>query len=340
LLPQPLENRIVLLIIIAVCVLLLIPVIIASTLQSCTPVQQPEQNENDSSIDLKTGKLSTINVFVAEDNKVETMDMEEYILCVVSAEMPASYEIEALKAQACAARTFAVSRMENGGCSRAKNADICTDSGHCQAYNSPEEMKKHWGGEYLTKYNKIKKAVEETKGQIIVYNDKPISALYHSTSGGYTEDSENVFSSSLPYLRSVKSDGEEPYASRFHGEVTVPYSDFAAKMHKFNARINIGETKAANAITDIDRSSTGRVLKLKVDGQTLTGRELRGIFNLNSTNFKVNYKEGKVVFDTIGFGHGVGMSQTGANAMAKQGSNYKQILTHYYTGVSIKTAYQ
>ena len=326
-------------IIIGVCILILIPIIIASSLSSCSPTPQ-DNGGGDSSIDLKTGSDRTINVFVEADNKVEAMKLEDYILCVVSAEMPASYGPEALKAQACAARTFAVSKMQNGGCGKAKDADICTDSGHCQAFRSLEQLKKNWGAEYLTKYNKVKKAVEETAGQIIVYNGKPISALYHSTSGGYTEDSENVFSSRVPYLRSVKSEGEEPYASRFYGEVKVSYADFTSKMHKFNSGININQNDVEKNIAGIDRSSTGRVLKLKVGGQSLTGRQLRGIFGLNSTNFKISCEDGDVIFDTVGFGHGVGMSQTGANAMAKKGSDYKAILTHYYTGVSVKSIEQ
>ena len=168
--PVTLERRIIPLIILLLCLLLIIPVIIVSL------TTRPAQ---DGGVSLeKSGQAHTINVFVTAENKVKAMDLEDYITSVVAGEMPATYYPEALKAQACAARTFAVSRMESGGCNRAKNADVCTDSGHCQAYVSPEKMKSNWGGEYVTKYNKVKDAVQETQGDVIIYEGKPISALY------------------------------------------------------------------------------------------------------------------------------------------------------------------
>ena len=333
-LPQHLENKIILLLIIVLCIILLIPILIASF---SLPASDRAQDKTEEQLTLSDKE---IRVYVEKEKKVVTMDLEEYIIRVVSAEMPASYEIEALKAQACAARTFALSRMQNGGCSKAQNAQVCTNSNHCQAYISPEDMKKNWGSDYDTKFNKVKKAVEETKGKIITYHDIPISALYHSTSGGYTENSEDVFVSAKPYLRSVVSGGEEPYAPRFYGQVKIPYGEFISKLKSFNKNIQMTEGNIEKKITDIQRTNTNRVAQLKADGQVITGRELRGLFDLNSTNFKISFENKHVVFDTIGFGHGVGMSQTGANAMAKKGAKFDEILKHYYTGVSIVIANQ
>lgn len=328
--PQLSENRIILLLIIALCILILIPILIASFSLSAGDRTCDETEEKISF----GGKC--IRVYVEKEKKVVTMDLEEYIICVVSAEMPVSYELEALKAQACAARTFAVSRMmQNGGCSKASGAQVCTSSNHCQAYISVEDMKKNWGSDYEIKCNKIKKAVSETKGQIITYQNKPISALYHSTSGGYTENSEDVFVTAKPYLRSVISEGEEPYAPRFYGQVKVSYKDFISKLKAFDKDIQITEENIETKIMDIKRTNTNRVEQLKIDDKAITGREFRGLFGLNSTNFKINFENKHVVFNTIGFGHGVGMSQTGANAMAKKGAKYGEILKHYYTGVSI-----
>jgi len=324
------ERKIVLTIVLLIIIILLIPFCIAL----CNPKAAAEVKEDDLT-KIETGKKRTVNVYVVKDKKLVTLDLEEYVLRVTAGEMPATYDLEALKAQACAARTFTVRRMVGGGCGKVKGADICTDSGHCQAYKSPEDMKKNWGAEYLTKYEKVKQAVEETSGKVIVYKGELITALYHSTSGGYTENSEDVFVSAKPYLRSVKSEGEEPYAARFHGEVALSNKDFASKLNAFSKDIDVSSSAVEKSITNIKRSETGRVLTLQVDGKKLTGRDIRKIFGLNSTNFKISYQDNKVIFDTIGFGHGVGLSQTGANAMAKKGSKYSEIIKHYYTGVQI-----
>jgi stage II sporulation protein D len=327
------EKRIILVVILLVIIIILIPVGIALCSPRAAPVPPSAPKEEPSETGISGGK--TVDVYVVKEKKLVKMGLEDYVMRVTAGEMPATYDLEALKAQACAARTFTVRRMQGGGCGKVKGADICTDSGHCQAYKSPEDMKKNWGAEYLTKYKKVKQAVEETKGKIIVYKGEPITALYHSTSGGYTENSEDVFVSAKPYLRSVKSEGEEPYAPRFRGEVTVSNKDFAAKLRAFSGAIDVPAAAVPESVTNIKRSPTGRVLTLKVDGKQLTGRDIRKIFNLNSTNFKISYKDNKVVFDTLGYGHGVGLSQTGANAMAKKGAGYEEILKHYYSGVDI-----
>jgi stage II sporulation protein D len=273
-------------------------------------------------------------VNVLQDGKVEEMDMEAYVLGVVAAEMPADYDTEALKAQAVAARTFTVEKMENGGCDRAPGAQVCTDSSHCQAYCSIEARKKKWGAAYDAKEAKLRSAVEATRGLIILYHDEPILALFHASSGGRTEDVENVFSKSLPYLRSVESAGEDN-ASRFTAQKTVSTGRFASviRSHAKAAELKAGDME--KWVGKTVRFPSGRVKTIEIGGAEFTGRQIREMFALDSTHFTLSFSQGKAVFSTLGFGHGVGMSQAGAEAMAKGGASYQQILTHYYTGVTI-----
>jgi stage II sporulation protein D len=194
-----------------------------------------------------------------------------------------------------------------------------------------EEMKDVWGNDAEKNLKKITQAVSSTIGEVLLYDGEEIQVFYHACAGGMTENCENVYSESLPYLVSVDSMGEEAY-SQYYGEVTVGFDEFAAAMRAFSPSVEIDDVRTC--IGDIVRYDSGRVESIRIGNETFTGREIRGIFSLNSANFTVDM-DGDVTFDTIGFGHGVGMSQTGANAMAQDGSDYKDILMHYYTGVTI-----
>lgn len=277
----------------------------------------------------ENGDDGVIAVYV--DGETVEMDLEEYIMGVVAGEMPASYEPEALKAQAVAARTYTLHLKHNGGCSAHPGADVCTNSGHCQAYLTQEEMKDAWGNNYNKYLAKIKDAVYSTQGEEIYYEGEEIQVFYHSSSGGMTEDCANVYQESLPYLVSVDSEGEEGY-SNYYGKVTVSYDEFVSKMEDFSPSIKLSGT--AEDIGDIERYESGRVKSIEIGNESFTGREIRQIFGLNSTNFTVKATD-EVTFSTIGFGHGVGMSQTGANEMAKNGADYIEILEHYFTGVTV-----
>ena len=270
-----------------------------------------------------------INVWLAGD--VATMPLEEYLVGVVAAEMPASYELEALKAQAVAARTYTVYKANHGGCSAHAGADICTDSKHCQAYLSAEKMSTRWGDRTQEHLEKIIQAVQQTRGEMIYYEGEQIQVFYHASSGGLTENSENVYSQALPYLVSVPSTGEES-SSHYYGNVTVSIDEFKKRMQRFSANISF---KNKPLIGEITRFESGRVSSIQIGSETFTGREVRGVFGLNSANFTVDVSD-SVTFTTVGFGHGVGLSQTGANAMAKEGADYITILTHYFSGVSVK----
>ena len=271
----------------------------------------------------------TIKVWL--DGTLTEMRLEDYLIGVVAAEMPASFELEALKAQAVAARTYTLYKRDHGGCSAHKGADICTNSNHCQAYVTDEEMTKNWGGKKAEYLAKITEAVNSTAGVVIYYEGETIQVFYFASAGGRTENSENVYSKALPYLRSVVSEGEEN-SSHYYGKVTVSIDDFKKKMKKISPGIRFDGVPLIGEITRFD---SGRVQSIRIGNQSFTGREVRTAFSLNSANFTVEQSEDSITFHTIGFGHGVGMSQTGANAMAKKGADYIDILTHFFTGVTV-----
>ncbi|MDI6605405.1 MAG: stage II sporulation protein D [Thermoanaerobacteraceae bacterium] len=292
-----------------------------------------------SATDIKDTKdFNTINVFVVKENRIIKMNLEDYLKGVVAAEMPAEFEEEALKAQAIAARTYALSKeiaAGGKGCELHPGADICTDYKHCQAWESNAELKEKWGSKYQEYMDKVSKAVDDTKGLVIVYQDTLIEPAYHAISGGKTEDSVNVWKSNEPYLKSVVSPGEEN-AKKFKTTVTVSIDEFIRRIKSKAPKAVLNSKNALSCIKNIIRTPAGHVESLKIGGAYLTGNDIKDLFNLNSTNFTFNLQGGNVVLTVIGYGHGVGMSQYGAEAMAKEGKNYEEILKHYYTGVEIK----
>lgn len=281
-----------------------------------------------------------IKVFVDEENKIEEMYLEEYIRGVVAGEMPAEFEMEALKAQAVAARTYAVTRIRQlggAGCSNHPGADICTESTHCQDWISKEQRLKAWSQEDGPKYwQKITDAVNETKLQILTYDSLPVMyPMYFSTSSGKTENSKEVFSSQYPYLRSVESPNEES-APNFTTRVVFANDKLVSKFSQSEYKINLDKNKLSSLIRILSRTEGGSVKSIKVGTKTLSGVDVRRILNLNSANFSIEFGKNETVFSVRGYGHGVGMSQWGANAMAKEGKKYDEILKHYYQGVEIK----
>ncbi|MGI5849362.1 MAG: stage II sporulation protein D [Christensenellales bacterium] len=288
--------------------------------------------ESSSKIEIDINHAEYVNVY--HEGQIEKMKLEEYLIGVVAAEMPASYMIEALKAQAVAARTYTIYKKNQGGCSVHAGADICTDSSHCQAYMTREKMVSFLGDDAGMYLEKIQSAVKETEGKKLYYNGEEIQVFYHACSGGQTEDCANVYTQSLPYLVGVKSKGEEDY-SNFYGKIEVSFADFVAAMKEYSPSINIDTNNITLIIGEIKRFDSGRVESIIIGNETFTGREIRKIFSLNSTNFTVEVSD-HITFRTIGFGHGVGMSQSGANAMAKNGVGYHEILVHYFTGVTIE----
>ncbi len=305
-------KRLILIVLIFFTGMILLPTCIVL----CIPAKRTENRESSSPL---------VTVLFTERGKTENICIEEYLPGVVAAEMPASFHEEALRAQAVAARTFIYNHIVSGE----KNEDhpdahVCTDSAHCKAWLSDEALVSRHGEDWKkTFYPKIQSAVETTKGEILTFMDAPIVAVFHSTGSGRTENAKDVWGGDLPYLQSVESPGDA-FSPKFTSSVEISKSDFMKALEI--AEIHLGEYK---------RSEGGGVLELTIGEKQFTGRDLRERFGLNSTNFEIEETESSVVFHVKGNGHGVGLSQYGANYMAENGSTYDQILSQYYTGVSL-----
>ena len=271
-----------------------------------------------------------IPVLIAAENKVVNMSLEEYCVGVLAGEMPASFEPEALKAQAMAARTFTVRQYLAMGKHDGKAA-VCTDYHCCQAWQSDEQLRAKWGDDYEANLTKIRRAVADTEGMIITYENKPISAVYHSTCGDKTEAAGDYWQSDVPYLKSVTCgyDGEAP---KLHTEAFFSYDDLAR-------RLGVGE-EAVAAMAPVAYSDSGRVKDVAIGEKHISGVDLREQLQLASTNFTIEKKEGGIAFQVQGYGHGVGLCQYGANGMAKAGFTGEEIVKQYYTGVDIQNIYR
>lgn len=292
-----------------------------------------EQNDEAQQEQIQSG---SVRVYVADDEKVEEMDINEYLKCVVSAEMPADFEEEALKAQAVAARTYLYSHIEQaqkGNIAENHNgAPICTDSTHCQAYIAEQKRRESWGDDADEKWSKISAAVDDTTGQIMTYNGEIISAVFHSTSSGETEAAVDVWGSDVPYLQSVSSVGDEQ-SPKYYSELTVSEDEFK---NTIDEKVS-GTDWSKGFFSNINRSEAGGIISLDVGGVNIKGTELRTIFSLRSANIELTQEYGNIKMSVKGFGHGVGMSQYGADYLASQGKNYEEILKTYYTGIEIET---
>ncbi|MGM0838920.1 MAG: stage II sporulation protein D [Bacillota bacterium] len=277
---------------------------------------------------------SPIDVAVYRANKdvIENIPLEEYVVGVVASEMPAEFEEEALKAQALAARTFILRHLLAGEkIGTPEGADV-TDTVNHQVYKGHEELKTIWKGDYAWKLAKVKEAVKATAGQILTYNNEPITASFFSTSNGKTENSEEYWPNEIPYLRSVESpwDIDTP---KFLKQVSLSVADFQNKLG-----VQLGADGTVGKITA--RTTGNRVDTVEINGKQLTGREVREKLQLQSSDFNWERKGDNIVITTKGYGHGVGMSQYGANGMALEGKKHSDIVAHYYKGVEIGSAEQ
>lgn len=259
--------------------------------------------------------------------------MDEYLYGVVSAEMPANYEIEALKAQAIVARTYTAYKISKG--SKHGDADICDDSKCCQAWISKESRFEKWNeADRANNWDKITTAVNETAGKIITYNGEPINAFFHSSSGGITETAANVWGGGdYPYLQSVETTGEDVY-TQYASTVTLTKEEVLQKIQDTHPEVVI-DWNTENPIQITEYTESGRVKTVQFGNVSMAGVEARTIFGLKSAKFSIEVSE-NVTFNVTGYGHGVGLSQTGADAMAKIGFTAEQIINHYYTDVKIE----
>lgn len=298
--------------------------------------EPPARQEVNRQVELPSPK---VKVLVSETGEVKEIPLEEYLVGVVAAEMPAKFPEEALKAQAVAARTFTLKRIHQKptGNSLHPKADICTDHNHCQAWKDDVAMRKEWGQAYAEYKGKIRKAVYETQGQAIYYQSGLIDPVYHSTSNGRTENSEDVWQSKVPYLRSVVSiwDRQSP---KFRSSVEVPV-ETVFRVLGGKTGVQQVSTGGGDIIKVLAYTATGRIKTVSVAGNKMSANQLRRALGLPSTDLSWTVKGGKVIFQAIGNGHGVGMSQYGAKGMAQEGKSYQEILHYFYTGVNVKKAY-
>lgn len=249
---------------------------------------------------------------------ISNIDLEEYVVGVVAAEMPAAFHSEALKTQAVVARTYAMKKSSQG-------ITLVNSTSH-QVFNTIEQMKVKWGSSYSTYYNKIKNAVNATKGQVLKYNGSYIEALYFSMSNGKTELPTYVWSTNYPYLQVVSSSWDANISAAKY-TITMTYEKLSSKL---------GVTVNENSeIKILSRTAGDRVNEISIAGKTFTGVKVRSLLGLRSADFNITKTSTGVSITTIGFGHGVGMSQYGANGAAKAGYTYKQILSHYFSGANL-----
>jgi stage II sporulation protein D len=283
-----------------------------------------DSSQLDSSVEVAVYRLS--------NEEIEKIPLERYVVGVVAAEMPAQFELEALKAQALTARTYIVKQMmSDKKLAVPEGADV-TDTVTHQVFRSEEDLKADWKPEeYEWKLQKIKEAVVATKGQILTYEGEPIDSTFFSTSNGYTENSEDYWSNSIPYLRSVESPWDVKESPKFNNQVVMSISQFETKLGiKLSGSDQIGEI--------VERTEGNRVGKVNFNGKVLSGKQIREMLDLKSSDFSWIKKGDQIVISTKGNGHGVGMSQYGANGMAKEGKTYDQIVKYYYQGVNITPA--
>lgn len=297
------KNKILLLIVVVLSV-----IAISGSKKETTYFNNAKKEEVKEEIKLALKDTST--------GEIKNIELEDYIVGVVAGEMPASFNEEALKAQAIASRTYAMYKMKNSN----GTYDLVTDKTN-QVYITEDKMKSLWQENFDYYFEKIKKAVYDTKDLIMTYNGDIILSLYFARSNGKTEDAIAVFGSNEEYLKSVESPEEN-----LTSEVTISKDKFCNKLNISCDAINI---------SNVLKSSSGRINSLNINDKTFKGTEIRTLFDLKSTDFDITI-DSEIKFITKGYGHGVGMSQYGANKLAQNGKNYEEILKHYYQNINIE----
>lgn len=278
-----------------------------------------------------------VQLAVKNGDAVEIMALDVYLQGVVRGEMPASFELEALKAQAAAERTYIYYQLAAGRKEAHPNADVCTDPSCCNAWLSEEAAREKWGGDFDGWESRIEEAVAATDGQVALYDGQPILAVFHSSSAGKTAGAGNVWSGDMPYLRSVDSP---------EGEETVPNYYSAAEFTAAEAKALLAQAHPELTFSGgpdkwfgaVEKDESGRVGTVEVCGAPLRGVEVRRIFSLRSACFTIDAAADRVTFRVTGYGHGVGMSQYGANELARQGRTWQEILLWYYADITIGPA--
>ena len=284
------------------------------------PAQEPREAPRE--------EPETVRVYLSDRGKTVTLSLRDYVIGVTAAEMPVSFEHDALCAQALASLTYTLYQQKHPKQELADGAQLTDDPASYQAFWTEEEMRQRWGDDFDVNYEKISRAADEVIGYEIVYEDEPVAAAFHAISPGRTENAENVWGSGIPYLVSVESEGDS-VSAKYRSSLTVNAKEFRAKL----GLDTDGEPE--DWLGDAAYSDAGTLLTVEIAGKTFTGQELRRIFDLQSAAITLTCDGGSFTFDVKGYGHGVGMSQYGADYYARQGMTWREIIAHYYPGTSI-----
>ncbi|MBR2410313.1 MAG: stage II sporulation protein D [Clostridia bacterium] len=302
-----------------------VPALTLFALNTDAPAEEKPISENGISGD-------SISVYFPEEDKTEELSFREYIIGVVAAEMPAEFHPEALSALTCAAATLARKNMETGSDESLGGAVISADHKKHQAFMTKDEMKEKWGGGFDSYYEKLCNAVDKAIDYSLTFDGELIIAAYHSMSAGMTESSENVWAKGLPYLTSVESPGDL-ICPRSESEITVDFDEFKTALEKEGVKL---PDKKELWLSAGEYTEAGYLKEIKIGGKAFSGQELRDIFSLRSAAIKAGINSSGVVFYVKGYGHGVGLSQYGADYLARLGYSWEEILRHYYKGVEIE----
>ncbi len=305
-------------------IVMLLPTIMIRTADTPQPESTPTVSAD-----------NEIRFTVLSGDTVETVTMADYLPGVLAGEMPALFESEALKAQAVAARTYILHRIAHQSTAHPE-AVICNNPACCKAYCSDEQLHTNWGDNYDAFYEKVKNAVHETDGLYLTYEDQPIEAVFHASSAGATESSGSIWNDRA-YLVSVESPETEEDVPKFVSTVTFTAQQMQDILAKSYPNMDFS-ADPGQWFSQIERNESGRVQSATICGQNLTGPQIRSVLNLRSTAFTVSYNDRQFTFSVTGHGHGVGMSQYGANVYAKQGWKYADILAHYYPNTQLTSA--
>lgn len=278
-----------------------------------------------------------VTLTIQDGDTTEQMTLERYLTGVVRGEMPASFEMEALRAQAAAERSYVYYQLAAGRKDAHPNADFCTDHTCCSAYLSETAAREKWGGDFAPWNTRVEQAVSDTDGQVVLYNGRPILAVFHSSSAGRTAAAGDVWSGDLPYLVSVDSPEGEETVPNYYSTVTFTAAEAKEKLLAAHPELKLSGTPDRWFGAAAENGS-GRVETVSVGGTDIEGTELRRIFGLRSACFTVAADSESVTFRVTGYGHGVGMSQYGANQLAREGKTWQEILEWYYTGATVGNA--
>lgn len=323
----------VLIISLVLMTVIVIPTIIVGSITS------PEAVKTSKEAKMHKGEDIPIKVYMHELDKIMEMSLEDYVKGVVAAEMPAEFDPEALKAQAVAARTYAVKNMVffgGAGLTDKPGVDVSTDFRTSQAWLSEGQAKQRWGPFKGDSYwKKISQAVDDTRGLIATYNGEAINAVFHSTSGDKTASALEVWGFDYPYLKSVACSWDQK-SPRYQDSREITFAELEQRLGTEAGVLAAAQSGSGAVAQVIDRTGSGRVDKIRIGSKTFSGVSVREKLELRSTNFHIETKGDKMIFKTQGYGHGVGLCQYGANGMAKEGRDYRQILTYYYTGIALK----